>query len=68
MTKIKHWIIERVLPVWAKAGLLEENEKLKWQVDKLQAELAQKNAYIAGLESGIRSQRPIVIYNGEVKK
>ena len=41
--------------------LMEENLKLKGQIERL-------NAYIDGLENGIKSQRRIVINTGEVKK
>lgn len=68
MTKMKRWIVNRVLPVWAKETILAENDVLLRRITALEAELSRKESYIAGLESGIRSQRRIVIYNGEVKK
>ena len=29
MRKIKKWLVERILPVWARAELMAENEKLR---------------------------------------
>lgn len=66
--KLKHWLIERILPVWARAELMAENEQLKKDNEKLLMQNAQLNAYIDGLEAGIKSQRKIVINTEEVKK
>ena len=59
--KIKRWLIERILPVWAREELLAQIECLKNQNEKLRHELALRNEYINGLECGIRAQRRIVI-------
>lgn len=66
--RLKRWLIERILPVWAREELMEEIEKLKESNRQLAAERDRLNAYIAGLETGIRAQRRIIINNGEVKK
>lgn len=68
MKKIKHWLIERILPVWARAELVAENERLRKEVEGLNIRLRLKDEYISGLEAGIRAQRRIVINTGEVKK
>lgn len=59
--RIKSWLIERILPVWAREELLSQIEMLEKQNEALRHELALRNEYINGLESGIRSQRRIVI-------
>lgn len=59
--KFKRWLIDRILPVWARAELLADIERLKKQNEELRHELALRNEYISGLESGIRAQRRIVI-------
>lgn len=59
--KIKHWLIERILPVWARAELLADIERLQKRNEELQHELALRDEYIDGLENGIRAQRRIVI-------
>lgn len=66
--KIKRWLIERILPVWAREELMAEIERLKESNQQLAAERDRLNAYIEGLEAGIRAQRRIIINNGEVKK
>lgn len=66
--KIKRWLIERILPVWAREELMAEIERLKESNRQLAAERDRLNAYIEGLETGIRAQRRIIINNGEVKK
>ena len=68
MKKIKNWVINRFLPVWAREELMRENERLHRENDKLTALLKERDAYIDGLEAGIRSQRRIVINAGEVRK
>ena len=59
--RIKRWLIERILPVWAREELLGEIEQLKKQNETLRHELALRNEYISGMEIGIRAQRRIVI-------
>lgn len=66
--RLKRWLIERILPVWARSELMAEIEKLKAKNQQLIAECDRLCAYIDGLENGIRSQRRIVINNGEVKQ
>lgn len=66
--KIKQWLYTRFLEVWIKDMLLTENQSLRRKIDELQAELAEKNAYIDGLTTGIRAIRRVIINTGEVKK
>ena len=66
--RIKNWLYTRFLAVWLKETLLADNRALQREVDDLRKELAQKDAYIRGLEAGMRAQRRIVINTGEVKK
>ncbi len=68
MTKIKRWLIERILPVWAREELMAENEKLHEENRRLKMENAKLDAYIGGLEAGIRAQKRITINTGEVKR
>lgn len=66
--RIKHWLIDRILPVWAREELLDEINHLEEENAALRHELALRDEYINGLENGIRAQRRIVINTGEVKK
>ena len=68
MKKIKYWLFERILPVWARAELMEENERLRKEVERLRIDLRLKDEYIDGLTDGIRAQRRIIINTSEVKK
>ena len=68
MRKIKNWLYTRFLPMWAKETVLADNRRLMQEVEDLRSQLDKKNAYIAGLEEGIRAQRRIIINTGEVAK
>lgn len=66
--RIKQWLINRFLPAWAKETLLREYEKLLRENLALKAKINEQDAYIDGLEAGIRNQRRIIINTGEVTK
>lgn len=68
MKKIKAWFLDHFLPMWAKETVLADNRKLQLQVAELREQLDQKEAYIAGLMAGMKSQRRIVINTAEEKK
>lgn len=68
MKKIKNWLCNRFLPMWMKETVLQENKRLQAENEKLLVLLAEKDAYIDGLQSGIKSLRRVVINTGEVKK
>ena len=68
MRKLKKWLFERILPVWARSELMAENERLRHKVDELELELQLKDKYIDGLLVGVRAQRRIIINASEVKK
>ena len=63
MSTIKRWLLEQFYPAIAKV----EIEKLKAELEKKEQEIERLNAYLDGLEAGIRSQRRVVIKN-EVAK
>lgn len=67
MKLFRKWFISQA-PVWAKAFLQSEIEQIRRENDRLKAENKALNAYIDGLENGIRGQRRIVIYGGGEKK
>ena len=59
--KIKAWMIERFLPQWAKDAMLEENQRLREQVEALKRENNRLTAYIEGYEAGVKAHRRIII-------
>lgn len=61
MRKFKNWLVREFLPAYAKQLLLDEVDKLRAEIVELKKTIAEQNAYIDGLEAGIRAQRKIVI-------
>lgn len=64
MGKFKKWLINEFLPAWAKDSVFEENRRLQSEIIRLRSVIAERDAYIDGLERGIRSQRRIIINTG----
>lgn len=64
---LKNWLILRFLPAWAKDQVYQENERLRKEISLLRGELRERDAYIDGLERGVRAQRRIIINNGVAK-
>lgn len=61
--KIKQWLYDRFLPMWAKETVLAENRQLRKEIKELEQKNRELEAYINGLNAGIRSLRRIVINN-----
>ena len=51
---MKRWLMEHFLPMWAKESVLRDNRALKRQVRQLEQQIKLRDAYIRGLESGLR--------------
>ena len=68
MKRLKNWLYNRFMPIWLKETLLADYRSALKENENLRKELAIKNAYITGLENGIKAQRRIVINTSEVKK
>lgn len=64
MRRFRKWLIEVFLPTWAKESVVKENEALRERNRELNNEINRLNAYIDGLEAGIRAQRRIIINTG----
>ena len=65
--KFKKWLISELLPAYAKDTLLREAEKLAAENAEPKHKIAERDAYIEGLERGIRNQRRIIINTGGQK-
>lgn len=63
MTRLKLWLINQILPVWAKAELLQQIADLQKKVRDQEMKIRELNAYATGLEMGLRSQRKIIVNN-----
>ena len=61
---MKKWLIDSFLPMWAKETVLSENRRLKRQLRQLEQENKRMQAYIQGLENGVRALKRITIHNG----
>ena len=60
---MKKWLIDRFLPMWAKETVLAENRHLRQENRRLQEKLRQQEAYIQGVQTGLRAVKRISIYN-----
>lgn len=61
---MKKWLIDRFLPMWAKETVLSENRRLKRELRLAEQEKKEMQAYIQGLENGIRAGKRIIIRSG----
>lgn len=63
MIKFKQWFFNKYLPAYCKEKLTEENEDLRKKVQELKAEKNELEAYISGLQRGLRAVKKIQIVN-----
>ena len=63
MNRLNKWL-SRWLPDWAAEQLEGENRRLEARVKELKAENARLNAYLDGLEVGLRAQRRVIVQTG----
>lgn len=61
--KIKQWLVDNFLPMWAKETVLRENRQLRKDCEELRCKLEIQTAYMAGMDAGTRALRRIVINN-----
>ena len=61
MKRLKTWLIKEFLPADAKDALIKEVKLLVAENEELKHKVAERDAYIEGLERGIRNQRRIII-------
>ena len=54
---MKNWLTQKYLPLWAKETVLRDNRALVRSLRDEKQENARLQAYIRGLERGLRSRR-----------
>ena len=55
--RLRRWLVQRFLPMWAKETILAENERLRAQLAESRAECERLRCYARGLERGLRAVR-----------
>jgi len=60
---MKHWLLNRFLPMWAKETLLQDNKRLERELQALQQKNRELEAYIQGMQNGLRANKRISIVN-----
>lgn len=66
MRKVERWLVERVLPVWAREELLGKIRALETENQRLRQVIERKEEYISGLKWAIRHTRRNAV--GEEKR
>ena len=60
---MKTWLYDRFLPMWAKETLLWDNRRLERENLALQKKNKELEAYIEGMQAGLRAGKRISIIN-----
>lgn len=68
MNRVKRWIVEQFLPAYARETLLEENKRLRRELEDARAELREVQHYTAGLEYAVRHLPATTVYNNYESK
>lgn len=63
MSKFKQWLFNKYLPAYCKEALTEENKELREEILKLKTENKELEAYISGMQRGLRAVKKIQIIN-----
>lgn len=68
MNRLRKWIVERYLPAYARETLLEENDRLRRELEDAWAELREVQHYAAGLEYTVRHLPAMTVMNNYENK
>ena len=68
MNRLKKWLVERYLPAYAREVLMEENERLRKELDATRSELREMQHYAAGLEYAVRHLPAMTVMNNYENK
>ena len=68
MHKWKEWFWRRFLPEWARDQLMRENAALRSQLEKKDREIERLEAYIQGMQAGVRARNRLAARSWEVEE
>ncbi|WP_291243250.1 hypothetical protein [Fournierella sp.] len=68
MHKWKEWFWRRFLPEWARDQLLRENAALRSQLERKDREIERLEAYIQGMQAGVRARNRLAARSWEVEE
>lgn len=68
MNRLKRWLVDRYLPAYAREVLLEENERLRKDLEDARGELRELQNYAAGIEYALRHLPATTVYNNYESK
>ena len=60
---MKKWLTDRFLPMWAKQTVLADNRNLTAENERLRERIRELEAYVHGMQAGLRAGKRISIYN-----
>jgi cell division protein FtsB len=61
--QMKRWLQNNFLPMWAKETLLRDKRQLERENDQLQQKVRELEAYIQGVQAGLRVNNRISVVN-----
>ena len=68
MHKWKEWFWRRFLPEWARDQLMRENAALCSQLERKDREIERLEAYIQGMQAGVRARNRLAARSWEVEE
>ncbi len=68
MRKMKEWFWRRFLPEWARDQLMRENGALRSQMERKDREIERLEAYIQGMQAGVRARNRLAARSWEVEE
>lgn len=68
MRRMREWFWRRFLPEWARDQLMRENAALRAREDRLNREIERLEAYIQGMQAGLRARNRLAARGREVEE
>ena len=68
MRKMKEWFWRSFLPEWARDQLMRENAALRSQLERKDREIERLEAYIQGMQAGVRARNRLAARSWEVEE